>query len=81
MREHSEWNDPANIGPKRVDFAKMPPRNPHVLSTWALKTAVAMIEQYDADADANAGDVLEDLRALCADTLLHVGEVAAMRER
>jgi hypothetical protein len=72
---HSEWNDPKNIGPKTVDVDKL-------RAIWAIRKTIAMIEAYDEDADANAGDVLEDIRALCADMLLHIErpKVAAVRE-
>jgi hypothetical protein len=43
------------------------------LATGALVKALGMIEAYDENPDANAGDLIEDLRSLCADHLLHLG--------
>jgi len=68
-KTHGEWNDPANIGPKKVDVDKL-------RAIWAVRKAVAMIEAYDEDEDAIAADVLEDIRALCSDMLLHIGEAS-----
>lgn len=55
------------------------------LSTWALRQIVKAIDEYDADADGDAGDALEDIRAICEDTQTHLTdagylEVPAMRE-
>lgn len=42
------------------------------LATFGLSKSVKMIDDYDADEDRLAGDVLEDIRALCEDMLIHL---------
>jgi len=49
------------------------------LAVFALRKAIRMIEAYDDDPDGDAGDTLEDIHALCDDTLMHLG-VAATQE-
>lgn len=47
------------------------------LAVFALRQSVKKIDAYDEDPDADAGDTLEDIRAICEDVLLHLSDLAA----
>jgi hypothetical protein len=50
------------------------------LARGTVHKTVGLIEAYDADLDADLGDLVEDIRALNEDTLIHLRDAGFIED-